>query len=67
MDDKLTIDELLNLLQNPEKPEGKSLPNTEETWRRIGSKDKFEELGLEKSELESFLEEWMENNDYNNI
>ena len=59
-----TLDELLNALENPNKPE---LPNTEDTWSRIGNKDSFDELGLEKTELEEFLSEWMEENSYNNI
>ena len=59
-----SIEDLLNALQNPNKVE---LENTPETWSRIGNKDKFEELGLESSELEEFLEEWMGNNEYENI
>lgn len=61
----LTIDDLLNSLQNPNKP--KQLENTKETWRRIGAKDSFSELGLEPSELEDFLKEFTENNPYNNL
>lgn len=60
-----TIDELLNALQNPNKPI--VLENSEETWRRIGNKDKFEELGMEASELETFLKEWMDENPYTAI
>lgn len=60
-----TIDELLNALQNPNKPT--VLENSEETWRRIGKKDKFEELGMEASELETFLKEWMDENPYTAI
>ena len=60
-----TIDELLNALQNPNKPT--VLENSEETWRRIGNKDKFEELGMEASELETFLKEWMDENPYTAI
>lgn len=59
-----TIDDLLNNLKSPNKP---SLENTKETYRRIGNKDKFEELGLEKSELDKFLQDWVENNPYNNL
>jgi hypothetical protein len=59
-----TIDDLLNGLQNPNKG---TLENTKDTWERIGNKDKFEELGLEKSALESFLKEWVEDNPYNLI
>ena len=65
---KPTIDDLLNALANLTKSNKKTLENTKETWRRIGSKDAFEELGLESSELESFLKEWInENNEYGNI
>lgn len=60
-----TIDDLLNSLQNPNKP--KQLENTKETWERIGRRDKFEELGLEPSELDSFLQDWIKDNPYNNI
>lgn len=59
-----TIDDLLEALQNPNKVE---LPNTAETWRRIGEKDNFEELGLDKSELDIFLKEFVDENPYENI
>jgi hypothetical protein len=62
-----TIDDLLRSLQNPNKPTGPTLENNTDTWNRIGRRDKFEELGLETSELESFLKEWIESNPYNNI
>lgn len=61
----LTIDDLLNSLQNPNKKS--ELGNTKETWERIGRRDKFEELGLESSELDDFLREWTSQNPYNNI
>ena len=60
-----TIDDLLNALQNPDKPS--KLENTRDTWSRIGNKEKFEELGLEGSELDDFLKEWLDNNPYSNI
>jgi len=63
---KYTIDDLLNLLEDPNATED-TLPNTKNTWSRIGDKDKFTELGLESSKLESFLNEWMDNNPYSNI
>jgi hypothetical protein len=63
---ELTIDDLLNALQNPEKA-GVTLENSKETWRRIGDKDKFAELGLDDGELESFLKEWMDENPYANL
>jgi len=61
-----TIDDLLNALQNPNNSNSK-LVNDYKTWARIGNKDKFAELGLESSELESFLAEWVASNPYNNI
>jgi hypothetical protein len=66
MEQQLTIDDLLNALKNPIKSK-KTLPNTKDTWRRIGQKDSFSELGMSSSELESFLSEWISENDYNNI
>lgn len=59
-----TIEDMLKALQNPDKPK---LENTLETWEKIGNKDSFAELGLEKSELDDFLSEWISENDYNNI
>jgi hypothetical protein len=61
----VSIDELLQALQNPDKTG--TLENTKETWRRIGNKDNFEELGLEGSELDSFLAEWTSENPYNDL
>lgn len=61
----ISIDDLLNALQNPDKPS--TLENNSDTWRRIGARDKFSELGLEGSELDSFLEEWIADNPYNAI
>lgn len=63
---KPTIDDLLNALQNPVKTDTK-LPNTAETWTRIGERDEFAELELEGSELTDFLKEWIEDNPYLNI
>ena len=62
------IDELLDLLnERLEERATQSLANTRETWERIGNKDKFEELGLNSSELEEFLRTWREENPYENI
>ncbi len=61
----LTIDDLLNSLQNPNKPS--KLENNKDTWERIGRKDSFSELGLESSELETFLKDWVSQNPYNNL
>ena len=58
----LTIDELLQALQNPDKVV--TLENSKETWSRIGNKDDFSELGMEESDLDAFLSEWMDSNPY---
>jgi len=64
----LTIDDLLNSLKNPNKTEGKkTLENNRDTWSRIGNKDSFSELGLQGSELDKFLQEWIDSNPYNNL
>lgn len=64
----LTIDDLLNALQNPTiSANDPKLVNTRETWSRIGARDSFSELGLEGSELDSFLEEWIAHNPYENL
>lgn len=60
-----SIDDLLDLLKDPTKVT--SLPNNATTWNRIGSNDSFEELGLDKNELQSFLEEWIADNPYANL
>ena len=61
----VTIDDLLNALQNPDNTG--TLENTKETWSRIGNRDKFEELDIPESELDSFLNEWIAENPYNNL
>ncbi len=61
----LTIDDLLNSLQDPNKK--KKLENNRDIWSRIGNKDYFAELGLSSSELESFLTEWISENPYQNL
>ena len=61
----VTIDDLLNALQNPDNTG--TLENTKETWSRIGNRDKFEELDIPESELDSFLSEWIAENPYNNL
>lgn len=65
----LTIDDLLNSLKiTTLYNKGKlKLENTAETWQRIGEKDSFSELGLDSSELDDFLKEWIENNEYSNL
>lgn len=61
----ITIDDLLNALQNPDQPN--TLENTKETWSRIGARDTFEELGMDSNDLEQFLKEWVDSNPYSNI
>lgn len=61
----ISIDDLLNALQNPDKVV--ELENSKETWKRIGNRDSFSELGLEQSELDSFLSDWIDANPYNNL
>lgn len=59
----MTIEELLNQLS-----EKADLPNTRDTWRRLGERDEFAELAFaSESDKESFLSEWASQNDYNNI
>tara|TARA_R110000765_G_scaffold397616_2_gene491819 strand:- start:175 stop:399 length:225 start_codon:yes stop_codon:yes gene_type:complete len=70
---KYTIDELLAALRDPnsvneeDKHKVKGLANNADTWKRIGNKDSFDELGLEGSELDSFLTEWAHDNEYSNL
>jgi len=60
-----TIDDLLKALQNPEG--NAKLKNDYETWKRIGNKDSFDELGLSGGELDDFLRDWISENPYENI
>ena len=62
----ITIEDLLNALQNPENIDV-TLENNVDTWRRIGEKDSLDELGLGESELDDFLSEWIGDNPYSNI
>lgn len=70
-----TIEELLkSMLTIPADKRSKSdssgirLENSVETWRRIGERDSFSELGFKSdSEKEEFLQEWISNNPYSNI
>ena len=69
---KLGIDDLLDALKNPapvDPSKRSTLENSKETWRRIGEEDKSlaTDLGIEDSELTSFLKEWIEDNPYTNI
>lgn len=64
---ELTIEDLLNALNNPNDKTKTTLENNKDTWNRIGKKDVFFELGLEPSALETYISEWISNNPYNNI
>lgn len=61
----LSIDDLLNALSNPETPSLNG--DKKETWRRIKDGDEFLELGLPKSELDEFLNNWISENPYTNL
>ena len=61
---EMTMEDLFNALKNPEKVEKGDLPNIKATWERLGNKDKFEELGLDGTELDEFLKEWVDQNPY---
>lgn len=71
----LTIDDLIAAMKNPNivddemKAELSSLANTADTWARIGARDVTlaGEIGIEESELNDFLKEWIEDNPYRNI
>lgn len=60
----ITIEDLLKSLQYTTK---RSIDESGITYTRIGNKDPFTELGLEGSELDAFLSEWVKNNPYNNL
>ena len=60
------LNQLIETENTPKVFDGK-LPNTKSTWERIGSRDSFQELGLESSELDEFLKEWIGENDYEAI
>ena len=66
---QLTIDDLLAALKDPASPDTKNLENTKDTWFRIGEKDSTlaADIGVEESELDSFLKEWIADNPYNAI
>ena len=71
---KLNIDDLLSALKNSDTINKKmkanpSLANTADTWTRIGQKDSSlaSDIGIEESELNDFLKEWVEDNEYKNL
>ena len=63
-----SIEELLRSLQTPATSKSNKLTGSvAEIYERIGNKDSFSELGLTGSDLDSFLQEWISENPYNNI
>ena len=63
-----SIEELLRSLQTPATSKNSKLTGSvAEIYERIGNKDSFLELGLTGSDLDSFLQEWVSENPYNNI
>lgn len=59
-----TIKDLLASLQADDNSGGnRNLANTKENWAKIKNKE-FTDLGVEGSELDEFLSEWIENNPY---
>lgn len=65
----MTIEELLkSMISINDTNLDKNLPNTRETWERIGSLDSFSELGFSSdTEKEEFLKDWIDNNPYSSI
>lgn len=65
----MTIEELLkSMISINDTNLDKSLPNTRETWERIGNLDSFSELGFSSdTEKEEFLKDWIDNNPYSSI
>ena len=63
---ELTIDDLLEALKNPQHSD---LENNKDTWYRIGERDRTiaADIGIEESELDSFLKDWIKDNPYNAI
>ena len=66
---ELTIDDLLEALKNPEPAQHSDLENNKDTWYRIGERDRTiaADIGIEESELDSFLKDWIKDNPYNAI
>jgi len=65
----MTIEELLkSMISINDTNLDKNLPNTRETWERIGNLDSFSELGFSSdTEKEEFLKDWIDNNPYSSI
>lgn len=65
----MTIEELLkSMISINDTNLDKNLPNTRETWKRIGNLDSFSELGFDsETEKEEFLKDWIDNNPYSSI
>lgn len=61
-----TIRQLLESIQQNNSTTAK-LENNRTNWSRLGSRDKFEEFKLSKSDLDDFLKAWVRDNEYSNI
>lgn len=58
-----TIEDLLRSLQSDDNSGNGTMANTKANWAKIKNKE-FSDLGVEGSELDAFLSEWIENNPY---
>jgi hypothetical protein len=45
----------------------KNLPNTREVWSIIGAKGSLSDFGIEDSEKDSAIDEFLANNEYTNL
>ena len=61
----MSIEELLRSLQEKKTTLGDYSPK--EIWRKIGSKDNFEELGLNSNDLKEALTDFITDNPYHNL
>lgn len=72
MEQKQTIEELLKSMLTL-KPEGgvsdfkRQLENSAETWKRIGSGDKFRDIFDNEADAEEAIKKFLEENDYLSI
>ena len=62
-----SLKDMLNALQSPIDAIKSKLANTFDTWSKIGSKTIYDELEGDQSEMDAFLNEWIEENPYSNI
>jgi len=60
---ELTIDDLLNALQNPNQDDENKL-SAKEIWDMIANQESYDKMGFSSDDE---LKEWMENNPYSNL